>query len=664
MRSIKVVLAGALAFLALPGLAGPSLPAQSPAVEKPREMAVAASSHAHPARSLTAEDVNAWLDGYLPFALADADVAGGVVVVVKDGRILTQRGFGFADIARRKPVDPRATLFRPGSVGKLITWTAVMQLVEQGRLDLDADVNTYLDFKIPLRDGRPITLRNLMTHTPGFEEQAKGIMTTAPQAAVAYQAWLKRWIPERVYAEGSTPAYSNYGASLAGYIVERVSGESYFDYVERHIFRPLGMRNATFRQPLPARFRPHMASGYGLASGDPVGFEILGPAPAGSLSATGEDMARFMIAHLQGGAVDNGRILASQTVRLMQDTVSRPIPGVNGMALGFYEANINGRRVVGHGGDTSVFHSALHLFQQEGVGLFMSFNSTGRAGGSHNIRVALFEDFADRYFPGPGDDRKLSPQLAREQALQLAGTWSMSRRSHSNFLAIADLLGQVSITVDGEGRLMVPAALGLNGQPRRWMPVAPYLWRDPDSHAYLGAKLENGVPVRFGFSDFAPVIVFDRTPWYRSSAWLRPLLLASIAALLITVIAWPVSALVRRRYGVLLALTGRDLQAYRLMRIGAALALLTVVGWLALLAAMLGNIGNLSSAFDPFVIAMQVSSWVAFVGGTAAAVWNVVMAFRRRGWSARLWSVVFLLAFATLLWIGVVFRLLAIGVNY
>jgi CubicO group peptidase (beta-lactamase class C family) len=211
--------------------------------------------------SLTGQDVDAWLDGFMPYALGKGDVAGAVVVVVRDGQVLTQRGYGFADVAKRKPVDPAGTLFRPGSISKLFTWTAVMQLVEQGKLNLDADVNTYLDFKIPPYQGKPITLRNIMTHTAGFEEQVKSIIGYDRDSVPQYEALLKQWVPERVYPAGSTPAYSNYATSLAGYIVQRVSGEPFNAYVQRHIFTPLGMTNSSFEQPLPPRMRPMMATG-------------------------------------------------------------------------------------------------------------------------------------------------------------------------------------------------------------------------------------------------------------------------------------------------------------------------------------------------------------------------------------------------------------------
>src|SRR5947199_115037 len=175
------------------------------------------------AHALTKEDVEAWLDGFTPYALQRGDVAGAVVVVVKDGQVLLAKGYGYADVVARKPVDPERTLFRAGSVSKLFTWTAVMQLVEQGKLDLDADINTYLDFKIPSRNGKPVTLRNLMTHTPGFDETIRALILNDTHYLKPLGEALRRWVPPRVTAAGSTPAYSNYGAALAGYIVEHVS---------------------------------------------------------------------------------------------------------------------------------------------------------------------------------------------------------------------------------------------------------------------------------------------------------------------------------------------------------------------------------------------------------------------------------------------------------
>src|SRR5690348_9491342 len=193
-------------------------PTKSTAAVLPASPTPATSAPAEGAHDLTKADVDAWLDGYMAYALKAGGIPGAVVVVVKDGQPLTMRGFGYSDLKAQKPVDPELTLFRPGSVSKLFTWTAVMQLVQAGKLNLDADANTYLDFKIPPRDGKPITLRNLMTHTPGFAETVKYLIVFGKNKPVPLRQALVRSIPDRIYDPGAMPAYSNYGASVAGYI--------------------------------------------------------------------------------------------------------------------------------------------------------------------------------------------------------------------------------------------------------------------------------------------------------------------------------------------------------------------------------------------------------------------------------------------------------------
>src|SRR3954447_2694991 len=345
---------------------------------------------------LTASDVEAFLDGIVPLQLAREDIAGATVAIVKDGKVLFTKGYGYADVGSKKPVSPEETMFRPGSISKLFTWTSVMQLVEQGKLDLDRDVNEYLDFKIPDAFGKPITLKNLLTHTPGFEEQIKDLITNKVEKPDLGN-YLKTHIPDRIYAPGTVPAYSNYGAALAGYIVERVSGEPFDDYLQHHIFTPLGMAHSSFAQPLPAPLAGMMSQGYKQASQPAGKFELVSVAPAGSLSSTGSDMARFMIAHLANGAP----LLDPKTATLMHAPANQPIAGLPAMALGFYHEDRNGVTIIGHGGDTTMFHSDLHLFLDKGVGLFISMNSTGRMGAAQPLRGRLFAEFTDRYFPAP-----------------------------------------------------------------------------------------------------------------------------------------------------------------------------------------------------------------------------------------------------------------------
>ena len=616
---------------------------------------------------LTAQDLNAWLDGYMPISIGRGNIPGAVVVVVKDGQILTSRGYGYADAEKRKRIDPATTLFRPGSISKLFTWTAVMQQVEQGKLNLDEDVNKYLDFKIPPRNGKPVTLRNIMTHTAGFEEQVMDLIAVDQKKYVPYDRILKRWVPKRVYDPGTTPAYSNWATALAGYIVSRVSGEPFEAYIQRHILAPAGMRYSTFAQPLPTNLKPHMAEGYQNGVSKPYGFEYVGVGPAGSLSASGDDMGRFMIAHLANG----GPLLKPATAQFMHATANDPIPGGQKMSLGFYQSNINGRPVISHGGDTVAFHSDLHLFLNDGVGLYVSFNSDGRDGAAHALRGALLEEFADRYFPAPADTRKLDDKAARANAEKLAGTWSTSRRSFSSFIGITDLISQTKVSVGEHGEPVVSGGIfnGLGGQPPKWVATGPMQWRDPDSHETLVAKVVDGQAVRFSLGNIAPIIVWDRTPWYQNSTWLLPLMYLSLAVLFLTVVFWPVRAIVRRRYSATLGLEGRELKAYRASRIAALAILATLVGWVFAISAMFSDLNLLSGSFLPVVIALQVFTIVAFIGGFAAMLWYAWIVWRRPGgfkatWKAKLWSLLLVVSAFAALWVGFVYKLIGIATNY
>jgi CubicO group peptidase (beta-lactamase class C family) len=231
-----------------------------PAAAKATAGVAAEPSQPPAAHALTAEDVAVFFDGLVPYALHRGDIAGATIAVVKDGQLLFAQGYGFADLKTKKPVIADETLFRTGSTSKAFTWTAVMQLVEQGKLNLDSDVNTYLDFKIPEKFGKPITLRNLMTHAAGFEEAITDLFLTKPEQLYSLHDYLVRHMPERIFPPGKVVAYSNYGATLAAYIVQRVSGEPFADYVANHVFKPIGILAA-------ASSCSSTGLGYGLQTG-------------------------------------------------------------------------------------------------------------------------------------------------------------------------------------------------------------------------------------------------------------------------------------------------------------------------------------------------------------------------------------------------------------
>jgi CubicO group peptidase (beta-lactamase class C family) len=653
--------ASLLSFTALAEAPAASKPAGPPAtVAAPAAMEVPSGPQ------LTRADLEAWLDGFIPYAIAKGDVAGAVVVVVKDGQVLLQKGYGYANVKEKKPVDPERTLFRPGSVSKLFTWTAVMQQVERGKLDLDADVNQYLDFRIPPGpEGEPLRLRDIMTHTPGFEEAVKELISEDESRIRPLGDTLKAWTPERIFKAGTMPAYSNYATALAGYIVERTSGMPFYDYLDRNIFGPLGMQHSSFRQPLPEKLKPEVALGYEKASDKPKGYEYINLAPAGSLAATGADMGRFMIAHLQNGAFGDQRILAEETAKNMHGTPLTIIPNVNRMVLGFYETNMNGHRIIAHGGDTQYFHSDLQLYVDDGVGYFISFNSAGKEGAVGPIREAFYRDFADRYFPGPGPEGRVDEKTAREHAAQIAGSYVVSRRAESNFLSILNLLQPTKVVVNEDGTISVPLMKALNGEPTKWREYAPYVWREVDGKWRLAAEARDGRVVRFTAEWLSPFMMFERSSGAKGVGWLMPAAVASLAALALTVIFWPVAALVRRHYRKPLPYTGREAKAYRWVRIGALASLAAIGGWIGSILAMFADLKLLNSRLDWWVETLHILGTIAVFVGLALALWHLSVVWkapkRRLG---KIWAVVLVLATAICAWVAIAYHLVGISANY
>ena len=673
MRVLKGLVFGLMAVLASHAEAQDHVDLAPTLAPEPSAHAVVPEPTPSPGQhELTKADLDAWLDGYVPYALHTADIPGMVVTVVKDGKILIARGFGYADIEKRTPVDPATTLFRPGSISKLFTWTAVMQLVEQHKLELDHDINDYLDFTVPPFEGQPMTLRQLMTHTGGFEESAKGVVAFDPKYNLPLRDYLVRGIPNRIFPPGTTPAYSNYGTALAGYIVQRASGEEFAAYIDRHIFAPLGMRHSTMLQPAPPDLAAQLAIGDAKPGQKAPGFEFVGPGPAGAAMNSGTDMARFMIAHLQGGQLDGNRILSAETAALMHDSPLGPvnpmsiIPPLNRMELGFFETNINGREVIGHLGDTVVFHSSLHLFMKEGVGLFLSLSSRGKAGASNTLRGALFQDFADRYLPNTAPaDGVVDPKVSAEHARMMSGLWWASRRAESSFLSLAYVIGQTEVSVGPKGELVIPGILGPNDRPREWVEIAPFVWRDRNGHDRLAAKVVDGAVVRWAFDFVSPFELFDRVPVAKSRAWIMPGAYIGIGVLLLTFLHWPVGWFVRRRYHAPHGLAAAALRAHRAMRLFAGLSVLLVAVWGVSITSLFRSVDGLAGGFDAFLWGLQLAGLIIFVGAVLASFWHLGLSLRdRRHWTRVLWNTLAFLSTAMLLYVAFSFGLIALSVRY
>ena len=349
-------------------------------------------------------------------------LSGMTVAVVRDGEVLLVRGYGYADIAKRTAVDPEHTLFRIGSITNTFTWTAVMQLVAEGRLDVNAPIDQFLTDELDIRSpwGASPTLRDLMTHTPGYEDvPVVGLFRHAPYPGSLRDALLEIQ-PVIVRQPGTLVSYSNYGSAQAGYVVERISGVNWDSYVESQILKPLGMEDATFAQPLPPELAPHIATGYRWSDGAfrPQGFEYVPLAPAGAGSASAAAMARFMLAHLQDGRYGDARIMPEWTARQMREPLYRAAPQVGAWLHGFCELRPAGPRVYGQSGSTLWFHSLMALFPESNTGLFFSFNSdTGKL-----ARDQVYKAFLEPVLPAAHPETaRLASRRRRARAAPVRG---------------------------------------------------------------------------------------------------------------------------------------------------------------------------------------------------------------------------------------------------
>lgn len=612
-----------------------------------------AFAQAAPPPALTAEDASAWLDGMMPTLLRVTRTPGVVVAIVKDGKPLVQKGYGFADLEKRIPADPYKSLFRPGSISKLFTWTAVMQQVEQGKLDLDADVNGYLDFRIPEHEGKPVTLRQILTHRAGFEETIQDLLSYGGPSPVLADV-LKRHVPARVYAAGSTAGYSNYGTALAGYIVERVSGLPFDDYIEKHIFQPLGMARSTFRQPVPAPLLADVATGYKDVDNVGKGFEVVSMPPAGSLSSTADDMARFMIAHLT-----QSTLLKPETFKLMHARAVRGFPSLNGNALGFYEHDANGHRAVAHGGDTNYFHSDLVLFLDDGVGLYVSVNGAGKQGMGARTRDHLFKAFVDRYLPAPkADEARVDAATARQHAAQIAGSYVSTRRMQSTFLAMLAPLLNYTIKANDDGSI----SFGLFGDPERYVEVRPYVWQQVGGSDLIEARVENGRVVRWSTNVVAFAFEFEPRTGLAGAGLETPLLAVALAIVLGAALAWPLQALLRRAYQYRPEESDARRASRRWMGIAAWGLIVTLGLWGLMIAKVMGlEDGDLSMLLK----ICQFASWIAFICAAAVALWHAAVAWRTPGAKGlKAWSAAVALACLFLLWAAAHYHLLSFNSGY
>jgi CubicO group peptidase (beta-lactamase class C family) len=468
--------------------------------------------------SINSKELEEFVDEEITSELAASGVPGAVIIIVKNGTLLLAKGYGTMDKENNRSVIVNQTLFRIASVTKLFTWTAVMQLVEQGKLDLDTNVNKYLKtLQIPNTYPRPITLANLMSHNAGFEsDEALGWVPSAADV-LPLGDYLARHIPARIRPAGEVSVYSNYGASLAGYIVEQTSGLPFDEYVQTNILKRLGMSRTTLQQPPPSDLAADMSKSYvfnnGTAQPIPLG-NYMGK-PAGGMLSTATDMANFIMAHLQNGAYAGSRILQEATAKQMHSQLFTMDPRVPGFAHGFQEYQINGQRIIGHFGVLDAFYSSLILIPEQNLGWFIVYNGDNGIASPGAFLIA----FLNHQFPTEPYTAPTSPSDFSQRAGQYTGIYRNARIPHSTFNKLISLSAEFEVTSTPQGTIFFRNAEFAEAEPDLFKPSTS---SNPWNDSLLFVKDSQGQAYFSG-----AVGIYEKVPWYETAAFTWKLMLVT-----------------------------------------------------------------------------------------------------------------------------------------
>ena len=453
------------------------------------------------------------VDGFFEHEMEELHVPGGVFVLVRGTEVVHLRGYGVADLESGRPVDPERTAFRVGSVSKTFTAAAALQLVERGALDLDADVNAHLDgWSVPATFPEPVTLHHLLTHTAGFTERLMGQHARAPEAWLPLDAYLQRHLPRRAWPPGLVLGYNDHGTALAGLLVERAGDRPFARYAQEELFEPLGMERSTFEQvELPPAVADELARAYRW-DGERhhlLARDYVHTTPAAGLFTTAGDMARFLLALLNGGALDGRRVLSEESARAMLSVQFQHGAIMLGRGYGFAELDANGRLGFEKSGQCSGFLAQVYVVPSESTAWFSATNLSMLGPGGSIGPVAKFhdrlgEELLDALFPVIDRPEEAvydePPPPAPCDTARFIGTYRSTSDPRDTWDGCM-LVNEMRVEVAEDGALRI---LGLE----------PWVELEPLRFQYGG-----GGPhfVRF-FTDGA-----DEVRWvtYHSSAWER-----------------------------------------------------------------------------------------------------------------------------------------------
>ncbi|WP_226006347.1 serine hydrolase domain-containing protein [Natrinema salinisoli] len=478
------------------------------------------------------DDLEAFVDDAIESELAETDASGAVVSVVHDGSVALAKGYGETTFDGTD-VTATETPVQTGSISKLVTFTAAMQLVDRGEIDPRSDVTDSLE-SVSIPDAEdPLTLAHLATHTPGFEIRSRNDTVGDLAHRQSLSTSISTYRPARVRPPGELMGYTNYAAAVTGQLVADVDGSSFEEYAQREIFAPLEMDRSTFA-PVP----DHLDGDGRDALVDALPWHSNVP-PASGLWSTGADMAQFMLAHLQAGRTDAGRVLSREATEKMHSQWFSPHDELDGMAFGFFERTRDDVRLLSHGGSGPSYGSQLVLIPELELGLFVSFqgSQTGTAAGSFK------DEFLDRYVPTT--DAALTPDGRPERADELEGSYRpFPIHEHTTYgkLLLSAYTGDVEVRIEDDGTLVTDT-----GSTSRWVEIEPLVFRRVDGQRTLVFH-EEGSDVTALSSDGMPWASVPITRLDDLSVQAGLALGASLVVLSGS-LGWPLAAAVRRYRG-------------------------------------------------------------------------------------------------------------------
>jgi len=593
----------------------------------PARSATASSSQSPEPTSLTPEAVEDFMDDFTSVHMKKLEVPGLAFVIVKDEAVFFSKGYGFADAENQVPFEPDKTVVRAGSIVKTVTALALVQLAEQGLIDLDVDINQYLThFQIPDTYDTPITARQLLHYTAGLDNRFIGIRVKSADEILPLADYFAQRLPDRIRPPGEIRAYNDHEIALAGLLVEEVSGMSYDRYVQEHIFNPLGMNDSSIY--LPEQDAERVALGYGSDGAYPLIYYNLNDAAGSGFNTTPADLARYMLMHLGNGKLDDKQVINESVVEELHTTRFTHHPKLPGIAYAFDETFWGGRRILAKGGGAPGFTNRMLLLLDEGVGVYFVYNRDSTVHMAGKLEQAFLERFYPKGKPSVGEE---VPATDPEEMARYVGYYiDMNDYSAHSIEKVQALMEQEQVTLDEHGRLK------LFGGTLLRVDQDLFQWSESGNYVAFGEDKAGRVNYLF-----VSRTAFMRVPWIETFPVQMGILSFSLVTFITALLGWLVSAL--KRQGKYYALSGSVSLIYVSFLVGMGLLLAPVFA---------GADPPWALSFTPSTALLVLLALpVVGVVVTLLLAWQIVRSWKekRSSWFVRIHNTLILVASSTFL---------------